>query len=253
MKQKTKQKLLIFVALLPFFIAFHIYAMPHIRIKAPALFGLQRLTSSIYIDPSMNRYEIWKTYKKIKQAETSIIEFFGSKHTHPMIIACKTASCFSRFGGKIEDNNAHSHTVNSDGIIRLNRSDISNRYATRFKLATLELQTRLGSPEKFSRLPVWFQEGLATYLAGDPRFGKLAWYQYIRSSPKAKDIQSLTTHKTWQKAQRQKIPVKILARQEFARWYDEAGQEGLLKFIEELRTGHPFKKAFAQQMLITLK
>ncbi len=234
------------MVLLPLIVAFQLYIMPHIRVLAPSLFGLQRLTNSIYVDPSMNRYEIWKTYKKIKSAETSIIEFFGNRHSSPMIIACKATSCYKRFGGQ-------KNKPDTDNIIRLNASDIKDRYTVRFRLAKLELQKRLGSKQSYDQVPVWFREGLATYLSGDPRFGKLAWYQYIRNSPKARDIQNMDSLQDWQRARRQKIPVQILARQEFARWFDETGQAGLLKFIDELRTGHPFKKAFAEQMLITLK
>ena len=253
MTEKTKKFSSIFLAMAFVMILLQLYIMPHIRVLAPSFFGLQRITQMIYVEPSMTIAQKWTTYKKVAQAERSIIDFFGSKQSNPKIIACHTSFCYSRFGGKNTSSTANATKKASDNIIRLVSNDINDRYLIRYKLAKQELFTRLGKHKNTAVIPIWFQEGLATYLSGNPRFGKVAWYQYLRESPALKDIQKIKTPQNWKTAMAKNVPAQILARQEFARWYDETGQSGLLKLIEELNVGRPFKKAFAKQMQVTLK
>ncbi len=252
MSQKTKKLWKIFLAMLPLMVVFQLYIMPHIRILAPSFFGLQRITQSIYVEPSMTIGQKWKAYKRVSQAENALKEFFGDRLSSPTIIACQTVFCHKRFGGK-DTKTSVPLTDGSDSIIRIVNSDIDDRYNIRYKLAKRELFVRLEQNKNTAPIPIWFKEGLATYLSGNPRFGKVAWYQYLRQSPNAKDIQAIITAQNWKSANKASFPVKMLARQEFARWFDETGKSGLLKLIEELNVGRPFKKAFAKQMQITLK
>lgn len=250
---KTKRLLTIALILIPFMALFQIFIMPKIRVSNPSLFGLQGITHSIYVEPSMSNWQKWQTYTKIVHAEQTIKEFFGSNFARPKIIACITAFCHHRFGGKTNAPEPIGFKNYTSNIVRLTRQDIEDRYRIRYKLAKMELVTRFRTDINKSQIPVWFQEGLATYLSGNPRFGKLAWYDYLRHSPHVKDIQSLKTVQHWKQAEKKSLPVQLLARQEFARWFTEAGQTGFLKFIENVNIGQSFKKAFATQMQASLK
>lgn len=256
-----KKNIKYFLPLLVVVGAFNIFAwlVPQARLLLPNFFGMSPVMLGVYTNKDMPLREKWQVYRNVKRAKLTIAEFFNGSSTRTVIIACSTHACARTYGKtdrpapKITDGSqkpagppasfVNTPPGNSRFIV-LGPKEYRTPYALMYHLAGLEIAKRVGASASYNTLPVWFRYGLAAYASQDPRLGVLAWRGLIRKNNAQPDVTRLITPQDWEMALRKKIPVHILAREAFARWYSTAGKKGLGDLIVKVREGKPFSKTY---------
>lgn len=130
------------------------------RALTPALFNVPSIEDSIYTDAPERREEFLTL---LKEARSRSEAFFGPLQRSPRIIFCTTERCADTFGLKPLGITYGRH------LILLGPKGVNEMILTH-ELAHVQLHSSLGVQDIFTpRIPAWFNEGLASYLANDPR------------------------------------------------------------------------------------
>ena len=65
----------------------------------PACYGLERVTSTLYVEAAMPAQDRAKLQDTIVAAEARVAGFYGSFEGHPTLLACMTEACDRKLGG----------------------------------------------------------------------------------------------------------------------------------------------------------
>lgn len=131
----------------------------------PACFGLVRLDDRIFVDeetPSGQRAEIEADYAAAVQR---VARFYGSFAHRPVVLACSTAQCDRRLGGR----GAAARTFGST-FIHVSPRGI-NPVILAHEFSHVEAHARIGL-WRLGSFPAWFDEGLAVIVSDDARYLK---------------------------------------------------------------------------------
>jgi hypothetical protein len=123
----------------------------------PECYGLSSVGSGAYAEQDDLRYR-----QIMAMADQQITTFYGSRESHPRVLLCATDSCYHRIGGGREDWQA----IRNWSLL-LSPASLNVIIATH-ELSHVEFHYRLGSAR--SKVPQWFDEGLAVNVSGDPRY-----------------------------------------------------------------------------------
>jgi hypothetical protein len=132
------------------------------RAICPQCFGLTDIGNDIFTDDPLRATELRQL---VASADRTIEGFFGDTLvSRPRYIFCTTAQCLATFGG------GQTGLTYNRFLIRIAPQGIASYIVTHERLHA-EIGARAGLRSLVTdAIPVWFDEGLATYLAGDTRF-----------------------------------------------------------------------------------
>lgn len=189
------------------------------------------------------------------EAKEKIVSFYGSTMSAPDILACSTKECFADLGG----------TVQRGLLLGKKKILISPKGLTTPILAHewshAELRTRMGTRLDgvfgIPAIPTWFDEGLAVAVSEEPSHSEKVWEEIVKAKMPTPALASLASLREWNKAAQRfgdvdyskGVPAKICvvyatAGHEVRKWYQRVGREGLLKLIDEVKSGGDFEKSF---------
>ena len=190
--------------------------------------GMLCIAPDIYVDPKMTKEQQQTFLRAVKQSKSDISHFFGGLKARPSIYACTTKACFSKFGGIP----AKAKAIDDDKVLL--SKDALNKVTLTHELAHIEFHKRLGSPQAWNRVPMWFDEGLAVLACKDSKLTKPA-----KNIP----LYKLETQDQWVRAVRENIPAYSIARQAVHKWYKAAGTQGLHSLIKHMNNGKSFSSS----------
>jgi hypothetical protein len=126
-------------------------------VACPRCYGLSALGDGVYAERDDPRY-----LRIVGAAEQRIAAFYGGREAHARVLVCATDACYRRIGGGAEKGRALSTKA-----LLLSPAGTDEVIAAH-ELAHLELHQRLGAAR--SKVPRWFDEGLAVLVSDDPRY-----------------------------------------------------------------------------------
>ena len=183
-----------------------------------------RIAPRIFVDSEMPPQQRQLFLTTVKQSEKAIEFFFGDIKATPVIYACSTKSCFRKFGGI----QSRAKAIDDNQVFLSYRG--LDKVTVTHELAHVELHKRLGH-EHWSKVPMWFDEGLAVLVCKDPR--------YVAKTP-VMPVTELVTQQQWIRAVQKNKPVYSTAKQVVEGWYQNVGREGLEAVLKRLQQGSTF-------------
>lgn len=204
------------------------------RALCPQCFGLIDIGDDIFTDDSMQAAQLRQL---VATADAEMAAFFGSPlNSRPRYVLCTTPQCVATFGGGPTGVTYGWH------LIRISPHGLRPAIVTHERLHA-ELAARMGWGTIWhDPVPVWFNEGLATYLAGDDRFGQaysaadIAW---IKAGVSREQWDRLLHERDW-------IAGYGAARAAIADLDARIGRDGLRELVERVVAGEDFDTALAQ-------
>ncbi len=136
----------------------------------PACYGLERVTSTLYVEAAMPEQDRATLRDTIAGAQAQVAGFYGSFEGHPTLLACATEACDRKLGGR--GARATTYTTFGGSFIRaaprgLNGTILSHEFSH------VELHRRIGAWKLFREaVPAWFDEGVAVIVSDDGRYLK---------------------------------------------------------------------------------
>lgn len=204
------------------------------RALCPQCFGLIDIGDDIFTDDSA---EATRLRQLVATADAEMAAFFGSPlNSHPRYLLCTTPQCVATFGGGPTGITYGWH------LIRISPQGLRPAIVTHERLHA-ELAARMGwGTIWYDRVPVWFNEGLATYVAGDDRFDQAysaADIDWIKAGVSREQWDRLLQERDW-------VAGYGAARAAIDDLDARIGHGGLRLLVERLAAGEDFDTALAQ-------
>lgn len=136
------------------------------RMLAPELYGLHQIAPGVFID---NLTEAPSALAMISASRQSVAAFFGELHASPRYVLCSSLTCSQRFGESGGVARSFGWSAIAMPHKALEDKAVGQSLFTH-ELVHSELLYRWGATALFDkRIPNWFNEGLATWVARDAR------------------------------------------------------------------------------------
>jgi len=226
------------------------------KMLAPESFGLSPVSQNIYVEASADEATRVKLSDAMVKAESAIRTAYGSVKSRPIVHACISETCFTKFGGR----GAERAKVYGNYILLSPRG--LNWHYLAHEWSHDEIRTRL-TFNAWWHMPQWFDEGLAVAISEAPENSESHWQYLIASNvprPTREELHSFKSLSQWGDAVRQYGETKNLERKargepeirplytaaghELRPWLAKAGNSGLLAFIDQLNDGKDVESAY---------
>lgn len=228
------------------------------KLLAPESFGLSLVEPGLYVETGADEATRNKLRQAVAKAEKALQDAYGSVKSRPIVNVCISRECYAALGGS-------SSTVGG-AFIFINRlllsPDGQNWHFIAHEWSHRELLSRM-SFFTWSRMPTWFDEGLAVAVSEAPEHSDIHW-QFLASNniprPTREEIYGLKSLKQWhsaigkygedknaeRRAKREPLinPVYAAAGREIRPWLAKVGSSGLLALIAQLNNGEDFDAAY---------
>ncbi len=142
--------------------------------SAPAFNGTSLVTAcgNIYFDPVVLKNQYPAIMNGINSATQSVKSAYGTVlSTQPDIVVCSSNACGTYFAGAtlrnlvlFPGNRAGQYIAPRTTVVLISASYSQNPYILAHEFSHMEVNIRLNG----ARVPAWFDEGLATYVGGEP-------------------------------------------------------------------------------------
>lgn len=134
-------------------------------IACPTCFGFERIGSGVYVQGARSPDAQTASAHVVDEGRAKVRAFYRQLESAPEILLCATDACYKRAGG-----GASRGMALLDRALVLSPRGLNSTIAAH-ELAHVELHARLGLVKTMRRdIPQWFDEGLAVYVSGDPRY-----------------------------------------------------------------------------------
>jgi hypothetical protein len=143
------------------------FVMPALAAYAcPACYGLEEVTPSLYVEVAMAAKDRAKLQETVATAETKVAGFYGSYNGRPTLLACASADCDRKLGGR--GARAVAYVTLAGTFIRIAPAGL-NETILAHEFSHVELNRRVG---RAKTVPAWFDEGVAVIVSDDERYLK---------------------------------------------------------------------------------
>lgn len=127
---------------------------------------------NVYFDPVVLKNQYPAIMNGINTATQSVKSAYGTVlSTQPDIVVCSSNACGTYFAGAtlrnlvlFPGNRAGQYTAPRTTVVLISASYSQNPYILAHEFSHMEVNIRLNG----ARVPAWFDEGLATYVGGEP-------------------------------------------------------------------------------------
>lgn len=216
-------------------LGFYIEIPSPFRVLTPTYFGAVKVSPGLYTDAPKRAPEF---RAMIRKAKTNSAKYFGSSDHSPRMVICTTRKCAKAFGLKALGLTVGYH------VVLIGPGGVNERTMTHER-AHVDLHALLAPIDLLGpRFPHWFDEGLASLVAGDRRF--------VRSNnPRDADwIKAARTFGQWNALTRarsvsQTYGAATVLVSEIQR---KAGNKGLMDLVQRVAGGASFDKEYARIM-----
>lgn len=141
----------------------------------PRCYDLKKIAPNVYVERTFTNTQRVRMLRDLKRARRRVSTFFGPLRSNPRIVVCRSRACAGLFGSQGAKGVAYGWFA-----ILLSPSRIFAVIAAH-ELVHIELHWRMGlSGWARGTVPVWFDEGLATIVSGDPRYRQEASANAVR-------------------------------------------------------------------------
>lgn len=212
------------------------------------------LCDDVYVEPDLPEPAAPSLKRDYERARLDLVAAFDHDlRSTPVVLFCQSAACKVAFGApraaaSATDLGFASATATSPSGEPIARSlvVVSGPFPRTSQVLTHELvHAEMKARTSYESLPTWFNEGVATYIAGEPPCEGIP-------SP-AVDVRTLSTKEKWQAhlgKHHDTHPVYCASRDHVARWLEGSGNARqrattLKALLSAVKDGTPFERAFA--------
>jgi len=217
----------------------------------PESAGMVPVDGVLFVEDGTSPADADALRRTVAAAKERVAAVYGAATTAPPILACATEGCFARFGG------GRQRAISLGGRVLV----LSPRGLTVPILAHewshAELAARLRGPFGWvsADVPVWFDEGLAVLVSGEPSHGAGAWAALESRQAPRPALADLRTERQWgaairrfgddARAEGEPVVTYATAGHTVEQWFAAAGTPGLWALIARLKEGAAFDGAFS--------
>ncbi|MFD2175353.1 hypothetical protein [Rhodobacter lacus] len=134
----------------------------------PGCYGLEPVSTTLFVEAGMPDHARGALATEIAAARGRIAQVFGPARAHLRILACASAACDRRLGGRGAA--AVTYSLGAVSVVRLAPRGLTPTVLTH-ELTHTETHARLGIWGQVSnRMPIWMDEGIAVLVSDDPRY-----------------------------------------------------------------------------------
>lgn len=131
----------------------------------PSCYGLEPVTSNLFVESAMPATDRATLRETVATAAAQVATFYGSFDRRPTVLACETAACDHRLGGR----GARATTFGTL-FIRVSPRGLNQTILTH-EFSHVEFHARVGDYRLLTgSVPAWFDEGLAAIVSNDSRY-----------------------------------------------------------------------------------
>lgn len=202
-----------------------------------------KIENNIYFDPAISEEDHRLILDNITQAKQRVAELLGSCSADPVIIVCNDSATGKKYGMKNKTGITQKTIAGSYIVLG---EDGVNVDVIAHELTHSELAHRLGGIRGL-RIPVWFDDGLATQVDNRPQYSESEWLRRTENGTKLVSIHELDSPKEFYVNDLEtRILHYTLAKHELKRWLAVVHQEGLLQLIEGVNNGEDFYNIYCR-------
>jgi hypothetical protein len=213
---------------------------PAIAWSCPWCFGFRSVGSDVYADGQLPLFAS-QTLAMAQAARHQVEAFFDNQIPRASILICTTETCYRRAEGRGGVSKAVSW---SDKVLIVSPRGI-NVTIMAHELTHVEFRHLLGTVA-YARVPSWFDEGLAVYVADDRRYLAPAGAK-DRCLVSGSDTLPISNAGWWDVMSHKPTRAYALAACRVSRWMgQERGRDGLIDLIRKMRAGQDFGSAFSR-------
>lgn len=195
----------------------------------------------VYVNPKYPLTSKDFLVSEIEEAKQRVVALFGSMQSSPVLIIAEDELTMQKYG-RSGTKSGLTH-FSPFGTYIVVGEEGANVDVIAHELCHAELAARLGWLVRYRKLPTWFDEGLAMQLDGRFPSWQHEWRFYTlegKLEPPKDYLKESTVFFSGDVNLHY-----IIARKWVDDWFKVVGQEGLLLFIQELKT-KPFDEAYQQ-------
>lgn len=210
--------------------------------------GMTNIAPQIYVESNMSKIQQAKVLNAYKDSKPKLIKVYGSIETNPNFYFCESLQCAESLG--IEGEVRGVRLINH--IILTNKG--TNAEIVAHEWSHEELSHRVGGFFNWwLKIPLWFDEGLASYVGGGYRYDNRAWEKITKSNlayPQKKEMETLSQWITSTKKYNKDINYDELvvsyatAYHIIEQWYKNIGQHGLKNILNDIKNGKSFVELY---------
>lgn len=232
-----------FLLLLPL-MALMAWNQPFVRCQTATWHGMRAIAPGIYVpNESAPAFEACSLGISM-EARRRVVSCLGSLRSTAPMLFCENTERFRFFSGSALPLSITLRTPVGDSVV-VGPQGMDPVFVAHERIHT-ELDARVGHLHADSRLPFWFQEGLAVLASGDTRFPREEWEVACRRLGGAPPLSSLASAEDFNRIARQSGMLAYgTAYQEVAGWVARRGPEALRHLLEEVERGHPFAQTYS--------
>jgi hypothetical protein len=207
----------------------------------PACFGFELLGGKLYIEAGMPAEARARLLAAVDEGEKKVALAYGELWRAPLVLACFTASCDRRIGGRGARGVAYGEVLLRLSPLGLDPVIIGH------ERSHIEFHARLGFWLLLTEaVPAWFDEGLAVIVADDARYllpGKPGTDR-CRGDPEGP---LPVSRREWGPSAGRDPQLYARAACRVWRWMNaNNGMSGVLALIDQLRAGKSFEQIYRE-------
>jgi hypothetical protein len=214
------------------------------RLLEPERYGMEQIGTRVYVDRAVPEEKRQALLDGYAEASSRVRAVYGSTHTDPMVLGCTDRDCIKRFGGRGDGFAAYK--VSPSILLSLK---VYGPGELAHEWSHVELAARIGDMQT---IPMWFHEGLATVVGAIPRHSEAIYQKAVARGYPIPPLDDLRTIKQWD-ASFKKYPnpkglnvVYATAGHAVGIWFEHVGQQGLIEFIEAMKSGGQFDEVYSR-------
>jgi hypothetical protein len=204
---------------------------------------LEEIAPGVYVEPSMIGSDRAMLLAEIAESRIRLAAFFQKTKSVPIIIAGESERIMAQYGAPLGTPGMN-HTTLFGSYIVLGAEGL-NVDVISHELCHAELFARVGWYNRQTKIPTWFDEGLALIL--DYRYAQsdAMWLMITHHGKRAPSLEQLANmHDFMQYTAESPYLSYVTSMREVQAWWDVVGLEGFEEFTQLLREGSAFQDAY---------
>ncbi|WP_173275993.1 hypothetical protein [Paenibacillus sp. NEAU-GSW1] len=193
---------------------------------------MKQIAHHVYVEPDMNENEKTELINIVQTAAKKVEALFGQRESTPITIYAKSKKALKKYANT---NIGQTYYFPWNNYIVIGTNGF-NEHVIAHEFTHAELRKRL---KNSSKVPVWFDEGLAAMIDGRYSDNETVWNNQTNNGKNPINFNLLDTHSAFLPNAQSHINYE-LACYEVSRWYGVVGTSGLIKLIDDLNEGGHF-------------
>jgi hypothetical protein len=218
-----------------------LYVYDKSEIYSPSIIDMDKITEQVYVEPVMELLEREKLLSLIKKAKVRTAKFYGEDVSQPLIIACWSEVCYSRYQEHRINYLSNSVAHAGDNYMVLSKDaldveSITHEWSHTFLDSYIDPSVEI---------PLWFNEGMAVIASEDKDYTKKTWQLILELEGGAPKLSKISGQ--WSNNALSEDKSELFYRtshQEVAAWYAKLDKKSFKKFLKELKNGTAFYEAY---------